>query len=211
MFAVYNTNGLSFRSTSDNLYNLKKIDNLSATQNQIAEGKAQSFSVPQENIYQGPITQEAKEAYKKMAHIDTREPIYEVSQLMHKKIITVFEDATIQECYDLMHEHKIKQIPVITQSQSIMGMITQEIILDALINDLNYVNHTAQKSVINVIGDDVITSDPISDIRRIAKVMVDFNLNAMPVVSQEDKILGIVSRTDIIKAVATIPPLRMWA
>lgn len=211
MFAVYNTKGLSFRSTSDNLYNLKKIDNLSATQNQTEEGKAQNFSVPVENLYQGSITQVAKETYKKMARIDTREPIYEVGQLMRKKVITVFQDATVQECYDLMNKNNIKQIPVITQKEEIIGLITQKVILDALINDLNYVNHTAKKAVIDIITEEVITSDPISDIRRIAKVMVDFNLNAMPIVSQDDKILGMVSRTDIIRAVASIPPLRLWA
>ena len=70
--------------------------------------------------------------------------------------------------------------------------------------------HTVDKPAIDIAKEDVITSDPISDIRRVAKVMVDFNLNAMPIVSQEDKIVGIVSRTDILKAVSTIPPLRLW-
>ena len=65
MFAVYNTNGLSFRSTIDNLYNLKKIDNASPVKNQVEEGKPQSFSVPQENLYQGAITKKAEDAYKK--------------------------------------------------------------------------------------------------------------------------------------------------
>jgi len=211
MFAVFNTNGLNFRSTIDNLYNLKKIDNISSVKNQIEEGKPQNFSVPQENLYQGPITKKAQDAYKKTARMNIKEPIYEVNQLMRKEIITVGENATIQECYDLMVKYKIKQIPIINQTQNIRGLITQNIILDALINDLNYVNHTANKAVIEVVKEDVITSDPISDIRRIAKVMVDFNLNAMPIVSQEDKIVGIVSRTDILKAVATIPPLQLWA
>ena len=57
----------------------------------------------------------------------------------------------------------------------------------------------------------IITTDPISDIRRVSKVMIDFNLNAIPVVNEEDIILGVVSRHDIVKAVSSIPHLQIWA
>lgn len=211
MFAVYNTNGLSFRSTVDNLYNLKNIDALSKTQNQTQESKPQNFSVPHESLYQGAITKEAKDAYKKMAKIDTREEIYHVKQIMSSDVVCVNEDMTIQECYELMIEKKIKQIPVKSSEGILHGMITQEIILDYLINDLDYAEHTANKSLINLELPQTITSDPITDIRRVAKVMVDFNLNAMPVVSSDDEIVGIVSRTDILKAVSSVPPLQIWA
>lgn len=211
MFAVYNTNGLSFRSTIDNLYKLNSVEKLSGIHNQVAEGKPQSFTVPSENLYQGPITKKAQAAYKKMTHIDTREPIYQVEQLMCDVVVTVNEETTLQECYEIMVKHKIKQIPVRSLENKLEGIITQKKILDVLINDLDYANHTVNKPVLNFMSTNIITTDPISDIRRVAKVMVDFNFNAMPIVTQKDSIVGIVSRTDILKAVATIPPLQLWA
>jgi len=57
----------------------------------------------------------------------------------------------------------------------------------------------------------IITTDPKSDIRRVAKVMIDFNLNAIPVVDKTDIILGVVTRHDMVKAVASIPHLQVWA
>jgi CBS domain-containing protein len=41
--------------------------------------------------------------------------------------------------------------------------------------------------------------------------MIDFNLNAMPVVNSLDILVGIVSRNDIVKAVASLPHLQLWA
>lgn len=211
MFAIYNTHGLSFRSTIDNLYKLNSVERLSNIHNKMDEAKPQSFSLPPENLYQGPITKKAQDTYKKMLHIDTKTTIYQVGQLMKNKVITVNETHTLQECYDLMIQYKIKQIPVTTSMEKLEGIITQKAILDALINDLNYANHTISKEVLDFMTTNVISADPISDIRRVAKVMVDFNFNAMPIVTQTDKIVGIVSRTDILKAVATIPPLQLWA
>jgi CBS domain-containing protein len=41
--------------------------------------------------------------------------------------------------------------------------------------------------------------------------MIDFNLNAIPVVDKDDTILGVVTRHDMVKAVSSIPDLQVWA
>ena len=58
---------------------------------------------------------------------------------------------------------------------------------------------------------EVITTDPLSDIRRVTKVMVDFKIDAIPVVDENDIVLGMVSKTDIIRAVSKIPNFQFWA
>lgn len=58
---------------------------------------------------------------------------------------------------------------------------------------------------------EVITADPIADIRRVCQVMIDLKLDAMPVVNQEDIVVGMVSKTDIIKAVSHLPKLQLWS
>ena len=57
----------------------------------------------------------------------------------------------------------------------------------------------------------LITADPITDIRRVAKVMIDFKLHAVPIVSEDGTLVGIISKTDIIKAVSNIPHLQLWS
>ena len=58
---------------------------------------------------------------------------------------------------------------------------------------------------------EIITADPISDIRRVAKVMVDFKLDAIAIVEENDILVGIVSKTDIIKAISHLPSLQLWS
>ena len=41
--------------------------------------------------------------------------------------------------------------------------------------------------------------------------MIDFKLHAVPIVEKNDILIGIVSKTDIIKAVSHIPHFQLWS
>jgi CBS domain-containing protein len=46
----------------------------------------------------------------------------------------------------------------------------------------------------------VVCADPVSDIRRIARVLVEIGLTALTVVNESQTLLGMVSRGDILLA-----------
>jgi CBS domain-containing protein len=51
---------------------------------------------------------------------------------------------------------------------------------------------------------------PETDIRRLARVLLDTGLPGLPVVNEQDGVMGFVSRTDILRAVVADPPLDLW-
>jgi CBS domain-containing protein len=77
-------------------------------------------------------------------------------------------------------------------------------------SDIESVKDILNKKVEDIFLPEVITTDPISDIRRVAKVMIDFKLDAVPVID-EYILLGIISKTDILKAVSHLPKLQLWS
>jgi len=211
MFAMYDDDGLNFRSSIDHLYNVHEISPSQKLKNKVKD-EDQNKQNFQESLYKGKITEEATNAYKQMTNLDTRVDIYHVEQIMSQKVITVTDDKTIMECYDLMKEHTIQQLPIIADNQlHLKGIITRHDILKFLVNDLEYADENFHKTIEHISSKKIITTDPISDIRRVSQVMLDFNLNAIPVVNSDDILVGIVSRNDIIKAVASLPHLQLWA
>ena len=50
----------------------------------------------------------------------------------------------------------------------------------------------------------------VIDIRRIARVLLDTGLTALPVVGEAGALLGVVSRGDILRAAVADPPLSLW-
>jgi CBS domain-containing protein len=56
----------------------------------------------------------------------------------------------------------------------------------------------------------VVSADPVTDIRRIARAMLEFALPGVPVMNETRALVGFVSRGDILRAVIADPPLSVW-
>jgi len=209
MFAIYSNGSVKFRSTSDNLYTLDKVDAL-----------AESRHKPDDEIYvnfdnylkknQG-YEKKALQSYKKIANLDTNEPVYHVSDIMTRECISINSKATINEAYTLLKEKQVSQIPIVTFANEIMSLINKKMILNLLIGDIDNSKIILQKKLDEIFLPELITTDPISDIRRVAKVMIKYKLDAIPVVDKNNVLVGMVSKTDIIKAISYIPNLKFWA
>ena len=130
---------------------------------------------------------------------------------MTKEVFYIDNKSSIKEAYDLLHEKKIAQIPVISFGKKIVGMISKKIILNLIMADIENIQNVLDRKIEDISLPEIITAEPISDIRRVAKVMIDFKLDAIPIVDEESILLGIVSKTDILKAVSFLPKLQLWS
>lgn len=216
MFAVYNNGSLRFRDTVDNLYNITKIDAPAPVVNYTHEGLPQSFDVEGKNENQkqqhpDAITQEAKNAYMKMLNADSRTQLFHIKDIMSKEVETINEHQKIKEAYEIMREKNYEQLVVLDDDGRLKGIVNKYYILNALIDEIDFAKTTIHLEISSILNKDVIATDPISDIRRVARVMMDFNLNAIPVVNKNDELVGIVSRSDIVKAVAKEPHIQIWS
>lgn len=207
MFAMYDDDGLNFRNTIDHLYDVHEISPTRAIKNEQKNGNNKKFN----SLYKGAINEEAKNKYKQIANLDTKVEIFHVEQIMSHKPIIINDDITIRECYEIMVKNSIRQLLIRSDSSNLLkGMITKNMILHYLMRNIG-VENADENLVSEIYEKNILTTDPITDIRRAAKVMIDFNRNAIPVVNSQHQILGVVTRHDIINAVSTIPHLQIWA
>jgi CBS domain-containing protein len=66
------------------------------------------------------------------------------------------------------------------------------------------------QSVSDIMTTPVPSVAPEADIRHVAQVLLDRDLPGLPVVDAEGGVTGFVSRSDILRAVVTDPPLDLW-
>lgn len=211
MFSMYDDDGLNFRNNIDHLYKIHEASPAHRVKNRVKEDDTSKQNF-EDNLYKGQITKEATNAYKEMTNLETKSDIYHVEQIMSQKVLTVNDSKTIQECYEIMQDNTVQQLPIIADNQlHLKGIITRHDILRYITNDLENAAKKFDDPISNIASKKIITTDPISDIRRVAEVMIDLNINALPVVNEEDILVGIVTRNDIIKAVASLPHLQLWA
>ncbi|MDD5030353.1 MAG: CBS domain-containing protein, partial [Rhodoferax sp.] len=67
-----------------------------------------------------------------------------------------------------------------------------------------------QQNVQDIMWTPVPSVAPESDIRRVVRVLLDTGLPGLPVVDEVGTVIGFISRSDILRAVVTDPPLDLW-
>lgn len=142
--------------------------------------------------------------------------------IMTKEVITVKKEDTIEDVITLLLKHGISGLPVVDEENHVIGIITEGdliyrsknlhlpayfTLLDSYIFLENPRNLEAQIKKIagykvqEVMTNKVIVVDPEETIETIATLMIDKKINRIPV-TKEGKLVGIISRRDIIKAYA---------
>lgn len=142
--------------------------------------------------------------------------------IMSADVITVKKDATIEEIAHILTEKNISGVPVVDDDNSVIGVVTQKDLLYKKIEPRfppvveilggliflksvkNY-NEELRKLVATkaeeIMTKKVVTVDEDTDIERIAELMVEQDINRIPVV-KASKLVGIISRTDVVKYIA---------
>lgn len=211
MFAIYRNGSLGFRSTIDNLYEVKNTEAPDKTEMKPNDDTLFQEFLTSNDKKNSSKEQEAINTYKKIAHIDTSEQVYHVRDIMTKECTCIETTHTLMEAYEKLKEYQISQVPIIDKEQKIIALINKKFILNLIIEDIDNTRAILDKKLEDIYLPELITTDPITDIRRVAKVIVDFKLSAIPVVTQKDVLVGIISKTDILKAVSKLPNFQLWS
>lgn len=141
-----------------------------------------------------------------------------VKDVMTKDLITVTEDDTVEKCANLLNKHDLSGLPVVDSNYHVKGIITEgdlikhntkvEVpafleILGGIIylDDPNKYFENVRKSmghfVSTVMTQDVTTVSPNEEIKATAKLISRKKVKRLPVVDEEGKLIGIISRKDI--------------
>ena len=208
MFAIYNIQGRRFR---DNLENLKRVHSPHQVQDTgFHTNIAQDETVIVQGLSISQVNAQGVDAYKKMIHARERERVFHAYQIMKTPVVTLPLETSIQDAYRLFHSHKVNQMPVSNQQMQLVGLVTLNDLLAFIIEDGDQISFVKNKTIKDAMSNEVITADPVSDVRRIAHVMVEYKLTAVPIVNDQDHLVGIVTRTDLLQAMLQDPPLNLW-
>ena len=128
-----------------------------------------------------------------------------LAQIMQKKLYMVNPDERIIHARRIMIDKNIARLPVI-ENGKIIGMISDTEIAFALSEikrsfPLGKQKHRLDELlVVDIMKTPVIWTDPNISTSDAAKIMIKHNVGALPLINN-NKIVGIVTRTDLIKTI----------
>ena len=139
-----------------------------------------------------------------------------VGEVMTKRVITAKRESSLREASLLLSENKISGMPVVDEGNHVIGVVSEADILSlAGLKE----GHTFKDILRHLLGDplpkrkhgdrvgDIMSSPAMTtraeaDIREVAGILEDKRIKRLPVVDGENRLLGIISRGDIVRAVS---------
>ncbi|MCP3889678.1 MAG: CBS domain-containing protein [Desulfobulbaceae bacterium] len=203
MFYVYDLDGLKFRGSLEELDQWGSVARKSKIQPLKEDTSSSTSSEAPES--------RAISAYQKIVSKDNMvEPLVHTYQIMSFQVSTIHHETPLVDAWWKLKNSTIRQLVVTTDQKRVVGMLSDRDILKR-INVVDDEVQVDQELIVGeVISQEIITTNSTSDIRRVARVLAFYHINALPVLDKE-KLVGIVTRGDILRGFAANPKLNLWA
>ncbi|MHB0914406.1 MAG: CBS domain-containing protein [Thermoleophilia bacterium] len=142
--------------------------------------------------------------------------------IMQKDVVTIREEATMQELAELLSVNRISGVPVIDEMNRVVGIATEGdlVAIDAEIHFPHYIQfldsviflesvkkfderlrRAAAYRVREIMTTEVVSVQQDEPLERVATLMTDNEINRLPVLNG-DVLAGIVTRADVVRAMS---------
>lgn len=115
-----------------------------------------------------------------------------VKDLMTKNVEFVMPDATISEVAQIMEQSDVGIVPVCDEEKRLVGVITDR---DIVIR--NVAKNRGDIRVEEIMSKRITTASPNEDIYNISKKMAKHRIRRIPIVEENNVLVGVVSIGDI--------------
>ena len=150
----------------------------------------------------------------------------QTKDIMTKKVISVKPETKITEAANLLHKYNLTGLPVTDKENKVVGIISEadfmtqdhHLHLPSYIQTLQIfkpwersdeklkkeIKKLSNVKVSEIMNRKTITTSPKTDLKDLAALFAEKRVNPIPVTDKENHLLGIVSRSDIIRLFADL-------
>ncbi|MDP1527532.1 MAG: CBS domain-containing protein [Rhodocyclaceae bacterium] len=210
MFYIQGIAGQEFKGSLEELGRVRAVSGVRAVGAVQPVGSYESIAAAA--IEQGPGPQEeAIHAYRSMVQPDLdRGPLYHAGQIMRREVVTVLDTDRVAQAWRVLRDHDIRQAPVLDVGGRLVGIVGERDLLMTINVDGGEIFDILGRNVADVMTSPVVAAAPVTDLRRIARVMLDHDVDGVPILDETENLIGFISRSDILRAVIIDPPLSLW-
>ncbi len=119
-----------------------------------------------------------------------------VKDLMKKEFLSVTNSTNLSKIYEILSDSKQTDIPVLDKDNSLQGIVTLHV-LKSILGESELSNFLVAEDVANK---DVVTTTAEENLNTLLHKIGFKEINTVPVVDKNGKVVGIITRKDIIKA-----------
>lgn len=125
-------------------------------------------------------------------------------QIMSRPVKVLHVESLLHEAWDLVKDNRFRHLPILKDGV-VVGLVSDR----ELLRQLQYIegrheNVSQDLFVRDVMVTRVMCARPETEISHIAKVFIQERIGAMPILQTEGALVGIVTRSDILKTIVSV-------
>jgi CBS domain-containing protein len=221
MFSIYGESGRLFKGPMEDLWRIEALRAIMRTRRVEPQHEGAPVSALQGHGAPAVVPHTragaAVSAYAQAGGSPlARHPLTRVADVMSRRVTTVTLDLPVLQAWQLLGREGLGQAPVISAQGELAGLLTRAELLN--LERLPQPDAPAlawrallMQPVSSVMLSPVPAVSEDTDLRRVARVLLDTHLPGLPVVAEDGQVAGFISRSDILRAVVHDPPLDLWS
>lgn len=212
MFSVYGVTGQTFRGSLEEFLRVSRVYGGKSARGIAREGEELGPEMVAAREQTAARYHQAARAYRDMLQGNLeRGPVLHAYQLMTRDVLTLRPEMSVEAAWNALAERGVGQAPVLDKGHRLIGMVTAHDLLKAINIEDGQVRDVLSLSVADLMTTPVVSTDPVSEVRRVARVLLESHMPGLPVVSEQGELVGIITRSDLLRALVNDPPLSLWA
>lgn len=136
-------------------------------------------------------------------------------EIMTSEVISITQEAPLDDAMKLLTEHHISGMPVVDDEKKVIGVIAEADIIEiytgkrrtGLLDILHRKRGNIPSCVKEVMTAPPVTVTATTPVYEIADIFTQKRINRVPVVDEQNTLIGIVARADVVKAYEKMRPL----
>jgi CBS domain-containing protein len=134
-----------------------------------------------------------------------RRRVWTVGDLMTSPVQTLHSEDSLSTAWSLMQRKGFRHIPILSKDGRLHGLLSDRDLLP------RQADSNMELPISSVMTTKVLTCFPESSLRQAASIMLAEEFSSMPVVDRNCMLLGLLTTSDILKALVQDAPLDLWA
>ena len=135
-------------------------------------------------------------------------------EIMSSPVITLPITASLSQAWDVVHSKRFRHIPILGADESVAGILSDRDLLrgtmEAFLAGTTWSTKQVESPIRNLVSHPVLVAAPDAELRAIARVLLEERIGALPIVSEAEGLVGMITRSDILRVMVAHPDFDQW-
>ena len=132
--------------------------------------------------------------------------------LMSAPVLSLPSDSTLLDAWASMSHKGFHHVPVTSVHDTLVGIVSYRDLLHHVPELITAADkrQASRRRLAEIMTSRVISATPVTDIREIARAMLDERIHAVPFLDHNRRLVGILTTRDLLRSIANHSPLELW-